>query len=81
MVNNSSANAGDIKTCGFDPWVGKIPLEKSMATHSSILAWRIPMDRVFWWATVHVVPNNQTRLNPLTMHTQTVKQPWGAAIW
>ena len=27
---------------GFDSWVGKIPLEKGMATHSSILAWRIP---------------------------------------
>ena len=27
---------------GFDPWVGKIPLEKGMAAHSSILAWRIP---------------------------------------
>ena len=26
---------------GFDPWVGKIPLEEGMATHSSILAWRI----------------------------------------
>ena len=26
----------------FDPWVGKIPLEKEMATHSSILAWGIP---------------------------------------
>ena len=26
----------------FDPWVGKISLEKEMATHSSILAWRIP---------------------------------------
>ena len=25
----------------FNPWVGKIPLEKGMATHSSILAWRI----------------------------------------
>ena len=27
---------------GFDPWVGKIPLEKEMATHFSIFAWRIP---------------------------------------
>ena len=27
---------------GFNPWVGKIPLEKEKATHSSILAWRIP---------------------------------------
>ena len=26
----------------FNPWVGQIPLEKGMATHSSILAWRIP---------------------------------------
>ena len=26
---------------GFDPWVGKIPW-KEMATHSIILAWRIP---------------------------------------
>ena len=23
-------------------WVGKIPLEKEVATHSSILAWKIP---------------------------------------
>ena len=31
------------------------PLEEGMATHSSILAWRIPMDRKSWWATVHGV--------------------------
>ena len=31
------------------------PLEESMATHSSILAWRIPMDRGAWRATVHSV--------------------------
>ena len=30
------------KRLGFDPWAGKIPLEESMETHSSILAWRIP---------------------------------------
>ena len=30
-------------------------LEEGMATHSSILAWRIPMDRRAWWATVHGV--------------------------
>ena len=27
---------------GLGPWVGKIPLEEGMETHSSILAWRIP---------------------------------------
>ena len=30
-------------------------MEKEMATHSSILAWRIPMDRGAWQATVHGV--------------------------
>ena len=30
------------KRCRFDPWVRKVPLEESVATHSSILAWRIP---------------------------------------
>ena len=28
------------------------PLEEVLATHSSILAWRIPMNRGAWWATV-----------------------------
>ena len=31
-----------------------------MATHSSILAWRIPMDRGSWWAAVHGVAKSQT---------------------
>ena len=31
------------------------PLEEGMITHSSILAWRIPMDRRTCWTTVHVV--------------------------
>ena len=31
-----------------------------MATHSSILAWKIPMDRGAWRATVHVVSKSQT---------------------
>ena len=37
--------ARESQQCGrprFNPWVRKIPLEKKMATHSSILAWRIP---------------------------------------
>ena len=38
-------------------------LEESMATHSSVLAWRIPMDRGTRWATVHGVPKSQTQLS------------------
>ena len=38
-------------------------LEESMATHSSVLAWRIPMDRGTRWATVHGVTKSQTQLS------------------
>ena len=41
----------------------EVPLEEGMATHSSILACRIPMDRGAWWATVHGVAKSQTRLS------------------
>ena len=30
-------------------------LEKEMATHSSVFAWKIPMDSRVWWAAVHSV--------------------------
>jgi len=38
-------------------------LEEGMATHSSILACRIPMDRGGWQATVHEVTKSQTQLS------------------
>ena len=31
------------------------PMEEGLATHSCILAWRIPMSRGAWWTTVHGV--------------------------
>ena len=36
------------------------PPEEAMATHSSVLAWRIPMDRGAWRATVDGVTKNPT---------------------
>ena len=42
VVKNPPANAGDIRDTGSIPWVGKIPLEKGMATHFGILVWRTP---------------------------------------
>ena len=38
-------------------------LEESMATHSSVLAWRIPMDRGAWRATVQGVAEGRTCLS------------------
>ena len=56
----------------WEAWVQSLcwedPLKESMATHSSILAWRIPVNRRDWWATVHGVTKSQTPLNQLNMH-------------
>ena len=62
VVKNPPANAGDL---GWED-----PLEEGMATHSSILAWRIPMGRGAWWesemamqekkAEILVVPREKT---------------------
>jgi len=47
----------------WETWIQSLgwkdPLEESMTTHTSILAWRIPMDRGAWWATVRGVPKSQ----------------------
>ena len=47
---------------------GEDPLEEGLATHSSILAWRIPMDRGAWWATVHGVTELDTTEQLSTQH-------------
>ena len=51
----------------WETWVQSLgwedPLGESMATHSSILAWKIPMDREVWQATVHEVAKSQTQLS------------------
>ena len=51
----------------WETWVQSLgwedPLEKGMATHSSILAGRIPMDRGAWRATVRGVGKSQTRMS------------------
>ena len=52
-----------VKQCGrpeFDPWVGKIPLEKGTAT-------RIPG---FWPGEFHRVTKSQTRLSDFHTHTK-----------
>ena len=58
MVKNPPAMQRTQVRCLF--W--EDPLEEGMATHSSILAWRIPMDRGAWQATVYGIIKSWTRL-------------------
>ena len=50
-----------------EKWVRSLgqedPLEEEMATHSSILAWRIPKDREAWRAAVHGVAKSWIQLS------------------
>ena len=50
------------------------PLEEEMATHSSILACRIPMKRGAWWVTVPRIIKSQTQLKQLSMQAQIIIQ-------
>ena len=47
-----------------ETWVQSLgwedPPEEGMATHPSILAWRIPMERGARWATVHGLAKSDT---------------------
>ena len=55
VKNPSSMQETWVRSLGWDD-----PLEEGMATQSSIVAWRIPMDRGAWQATVHGVAKSQT---------------------
>ena len=59
MVKNLPAMSGDL---GSIPGLGR-SLEEGMATPSSILAWRILMDRGVWQAAVDEFTKSQTRLS------------------
>ena len=62
--SDSKESASNVGNLGWED-----PLEEGMATHSNILAWRIPRDRGAWQATVHWVTKSWTRLSDYT-HTQ-----------
>ena len=55
----STWNVGDL---GSILGLGR-SLEEGMATHSGILAWRIPMDKGTWQAMVHGVAKSRTQLS------------------
>ena len=59
LVKNTPANAREEGSV----LGGEDPLEKEMASYSSHLAWRIPMDRGAWQATVHGASKSQTQVS------------------
>ena len=63
LVAQSVKNLSEVQ----ETWVHSLgwekPLEEGMAMHSSILAWRIPMDRGAWKSTVHGVAKSRTQLS------------------
>ena len=61
IVGSSGGSDGKESACDAGD-LGLDPLEEDMATHSSILVWKIPMDRGAWQATVHGVTKSQTQL-------------------
>ena len=67
MVKNLPANAGDIRDAGLIPGSGRSP----RGGHGSPLQYSClenPLDRGPWWAMVHRVTKNKTRLKQLSMH-------------
>ena len=59
LVTQTVKNLPAMQETGVQSLCPENPLEEGMATHSSILAWSIPMNRGAWRATVHGVAKSQ----------------------
>ena len=67
MLKESAYQSRSHQRFRFNSWVGKTPLEEEMATHSSILAWKNPLDRGgAQWTTVHGVAKEPGRAEHIT---------------
>ena len=66
LVSFSHGSDSKESACNWETWVWFLhwedPLEEDMATHSSILTWRISMDRGDWKAIVHGATKSWTWL-------------------
>ena len=63
---NPSANAGDTGDLGLIPGSGRFSQEEEMATHSSILAWKIS-----WSEELHGVQSRGCKKSDMTEHIHT----------
>ena len=68
----------------WETWVRSLgledPLEEDMAIHSSILAWRIPMDKGAWQTTFQGVTQSLTQLSNQT-HIAAARSKKGLPRW
>ena len=63
-LSNGKESACNVGHLGLIPGLERSPGDVCvMATHSSILAWRILMDRRAWRATVHRVAESRTQMS------------------
>ena len=73
VLKHPPVNARDVRDAGSIPGP-EYPMEESMATHSSTLAWKIPMERGACRATAHRVTKSQTRLKQLSLYALRVQE-------
>ena len=59
----------------WETWVRSLGWEDPLATHTSILAWRIPMDRGAWQVTVHGVAESDMTERLSTAASLVVRTP------
>ena len=63
LVAQSIKNLPAMRETWVRPLGWEDPLEEGMATHSSIVAWRIPTDREAWQAAGHSIAKSRTWLS------------------
>ena len=67
LVTQKVRNCLQYRRPRFDPWVRKIPWWRKWLP-SPLSCLENSMERGAWWATVHGVPRNRTRLEAISMH-------------
>lgn len=61
VVKSLPVNEGDIREADSLPGLER-SLEEATAIHSSILAWRLSMDRRAWWTIAYIVEKSPKQL-------------------
>ena len=72
MVKNPPASTGDVKTCGFDPWVGETP-RGGYGNPLQCSCLENPLDRGACWAILHGVAELDTT-ELLSVHTNFLRE-------